>query len=830
MADIQTDETKGTVPTQTKAAQEETLAGSPSLMARSYTPHHPAKPGRGRLTKATPELTRAVHNIQSAQDRLDHDIAHLNDDKARLVEQISSLELQLKSARESGLSKATVKRLESLLVEAQDKLKMLSGIIPERSLSRDRETMEEILKKWRAYDHERSQQAIAENKFNKNPEDKRAEGDINRSRAAAYTLNQEIETLVKLGEERIIEATPNPILEESISYSHEQAIADEKLRAQAKGTQATPSLAEEEQKEPVPTIVVSEVLDIEPVLKEKIPLVPTPEFKPDLDESLSYTHGQALGDEKLRAQKKDTQVLPLPTAETLEKLVEEVPAILVESPSEITAAPKEQPAVKKVTIKKPPEPVIFTKAANETTAALPPETLPDNTQIITYADNQIRKHIDFLFGKKGFLGFGSKSGMDSPHWKDSLLGFAEKTVAEIMGAHPKKSDSPNAKLVGVENFVATQKILDYLMVVLSKTAVHPENGERVKDYLKRAAAITIGRFMDEKGILPSTKDDFNYDKELQAIVSEKPQEIKIAEEKIALPTIEKPESPAPEIKPEQAEVIAAVPEVDLDPVIWEDTHPLIEETGPAPKMVIEEEKPIPTVIVPELLDIEPVLKEEIPLVPTPEFKPDLDESLSYTREQAIAAEELRAQKKPVEKVAAPMETISTKKVEASTEKPTAPLAAALAESLARPLGSVETGTEQMMPQEILPNDPQVIAYADMEVRKHLDSLFGTKGFLGFGAKPGIESPHWSDPLFGFGNRTVAEIMEVEPEKSPAPGTKLVGIQNYAATEKMQDYLMLALSETGVHPEPEEKTEEYLKRAAAITIDKFMQKEGVPPQI
>lgn len=51
-----------------------------------------------------------------------------------------------------------------------------------------------------------------------------------------------------------------------------------------------------------------------------------------------------------------------------------------------------------------------------------------------------------------------------------------------------------------------------------------------------------------------------------------------------------------------------------------------------------------------------------------------------------------------------------------------------------------------------------------------------------------------------------------------------------AIEKMQGYLLIAWQETGVHPDPIERTEDYLKRAAAVAINKYMESEGTLPKL
>lgn len=545
MADIQKEETNEQV-TDSQKAEVQGIAGSASLAQRSFTPEHPAKPSRGRLTKATPELTRAVHNLQTSEDKLDHDIARLNDDKTRLIEQIKVLEADFHGAQAAGLSKATVNRLDSLLIEAQDKLKMLSGIIPETSITRDRATMETILKKWREYDRERTHQAVAENKFHKNPDDKRAEGDINRARAAAFALKEEIGTLVKQGEERVVADTPNPALDEGISYTHEQAVADQKPGAKAPQNVVVPPLEVAQKPEPIaevpqkqtevvplvpeidldpviwedihpeieegssqkidaePTkdtvpaaVIVPEALDIEPVLREEIPVAQVAEAVAPAAETVMPSDAPAPIETPVPPQVVEPE-LPKQIIEE-EKKVEEVAPTTpeTESPIKEPAPQEELPPVAAPEISPIPEQAPV--AQTETPSLMPQGFIPSNPQVIAYGDIEVHKHLNILFGTPGVFGFGGKEGVDSPHWKDPIFGFANKTVSDILEAEPTTPPPPGVPDIGIRNRASTTKMQEYIMLALSETGVHPEPGEKAEDYLKRAAAITIDKYMQKEG-------------------------------------------------------------------------------------------------------------------------------------------------------------------------------------------------------------------------------------------------------------------------------------------------------------------------------------------
>lgn len=127
------------------------------------------------------------------------------------------------------------------------------------------------------------------------------------------------------------------------------------------------------------------------------------------------------------------------------------------------------------------------------------------------------------------------------------------------------------------------------------------------------------------------------------------------------------------------------------------------------------------------------------------------------------------------------------------------------------------------PQENIPKDPQVLAFADKQVHEHINSMFGTRGFLGFGSESGMDSTHWKHPQVGFANKTVGEIMTAEPKALYEDGSKHFGTENASATEKMREYLKTLFKETGLQPKPGAIVENYIKEAEAIKIGKIMNK-------
>ncbi|KKS27319.1 MAG: hypothetical protein UU88_C0008G0018 [Parcubacteria group bacterium GW2011_GWC1_42_11] len=169
----------------------------------------------------------------------------------------------------------------------------------------------------------------------------------------------------------------------------------------------------------------------------------------------------------------------------------------------------------------------------------------------------------------------------------------------------------------------------------------------------------------------------------------------------------------------------------------------------------------------------------------------------------------------------------TKKIEGAPKVniPEAPIQDVLiseAETVTAEVGKLlqEPNTE---PQVSTPKDPQVLAFADKQVHEHVNSMFGTRGFLGFGSETGIDSAHWKHPQVGFSTKTVGEIMTAEPKVLYEDGSKHFGIEDSSATEKMRDYLKALFKETGLQPKQGITVENYIKDAEAIKIGKLMNK-------
>lgn len=139
-------------------------------------------------------------------------------------------------------------------------------------------------------------------------------------------------------------------------------------------------------------------------------------------------------------------------------------------------------------------------------------------------------------------------------------------------------------------------------------------------------------------------------------------------------------------------------------------------------------------------------------------------------------------------------------------------------------------TPSAMPQEIAPTDPAIVTYSDKLVNDYANASFGSKGFLGFGAQSGVDSIDWKDPDVGFANHPVDKVLAAHPSAFPADGTRHFGVEDYSATQRMQEGLIEAQKDTGVSVRPGEKVVDYLRRAAITAFSEQQATATVTPTI
>lgn len=115
----------------------------------------------------------------------------------------------------------------------------------------------------------------------------------------------------------------------------------------------------------------------------------------------------------------------------------------------------------------------------------------DHEQLLAIKTQQVNNDLDKMFGSKGIFGIGKTSGIDSPDWKDPQVGFANKTVEEVMGTTSGKPRLLRYGRVVERNFgitssAATRDMKEYLTETFNKTGLQPKTGEKTGEYITRA--------------------------------------------------------------------------------------------------------------------------------------------------------------------------------------------------------------------------------------------------------------------------------------------------------------------------------------------------------
>ena len=118
----------------------------------------------------------------------------------------------------------------------------------------------------------------------------------------------------------------------------------------------------------------------------------------------------------------------------------------------------------------------------------------DHEQVLAIRTQKINNDIDKMLGSRGFLGIGGTKGIESHDWSDPKVGFANKTVAEVMGTtsgKPRISSYGRGveRNFGIKSSAATKDMQEYLTAIFKETGAQPENRENVADYLKRTVEL-----------------------------------------------------------------------------------------------------------------------------------------------------------------------------------------------------------------------------------------------------------------------------------------------------------------------------------------------------
>lgn len=481
------------------------------------------------------EVKRAILEATKDIKRTERDFEKLTADKEELLADLAELRTHEKQVEEKTLPASVKKVIERSIRALQKRLSAINGVLPEVDFSADQKKIQKIIAEWkegkRNFRNAYGAHLRAERKLAENPVDHRAMGDANRSEAEMYAESQKMDTLAKEAELTALHMEPNPVTDEAVNIHTGEEI---------KG----PTVPQEHEE----VLQVPEISSGATITPSSVPLNPVEEegIYYTHEQALKdqrQPHGEPALQGESESHETFTNLLPpsaeLPPPETYELLEdhsphesheedvesvssysaqpEEVPKIVpeevvlseeseikepvqeeVEMPAEISEQKKEEPGISATE----PELIEFVPEVEsapvqefgdidtslvseyrETQEEVPAkEEKPGDPLARAYAEKSLITHLDKLFGTKGVLGFGGMRGEDASHWIDPAHGFAKKTVEEVFNASP--GVSPDS--IGIENALEVSKMRAYIEKAEEDTFVHPLPYETISDYITRA--------------------------------------------------------------------------------------------------------------------------------------------------------------------------------------------------------------------------------------------------------------------------------------------------------------------------------------------------------
>lgn len=775
------------------------------------------------------EIAAEMDEIKKIKERIKKDLARFESDKAIVANEISEIKARIKEADNLGQSDVS-KNWNTHLKKAEDVLRMVEKGAP----SVDPVSDEAIAKELHEYHRARDRQTQAELKIDSG--ESKAGHDYYGAQTKAFEISQKIENLVKQRDENLAGKITSPVRNEGISYTHEQAIKDQEERGQAR--KVAPGIFGQKKE------IASMQKDMDALAHGNAPVMeaPTLETEPTTEMTLVEVppHTEVAPDE---TETKPEGVIgaPWPNQEeafaNLETMTEEVPPIqekAVLSVEELTERKLKALALTDIGVKARYEAIGMTEKffrAAERFNTLKREhkyaytglmvlagvgSLATGTALAGGAVGAISGALRFITGvgvfytkEKQYEKAAEEAGIErtkaergadrlkAAAWGVAMGGLlsyvlgetarhlGEQAASAIWGGHEAMSHAVKGALAANAPVEAAAAAYTAGEQGVIGTASEISLGQANLAALDHAdfdlnEQISIGQANIAENIVPETATEYI------ATAASGDSVWKLAEKQLAAHYGDK-FTDLPEAQ--QTYLIDAVKDkISVDP-----EHFGI-ESGDANILAIGDE-----------VDFKEIFEDK-------QFMAD-----HFAEAQDLSPEEVAG----IEQATSGEGVTSTPEADVT----------ALPETPEGVLSTGETGSYYQTPvqeptlvsPEIMPSDPQVLAYADQQIHNHITSLFGAKGFLGFGAKDGMDSIDWKDPEVGFGNKTVDQIMGAKPSAFPEDGARHFGIESYSATEKMKEYINLAREETGVLPRSGENAEEYIRRAETLAISKFMNK-------
>lgn len=125
------------------------------------------------------------------------------------------------------------------------------------------------------------------------------------------------------------------------------------------------------------------------------------------------------------------------------------------------------------------------------------EYVPGDPKILEHANQIIDHNMNQLFGTKGIFGLGAKNWLETLNMKDPEVGFANKSVNEIMDVKLGLVSDESVAQYGIRNDIETEKMQNVLKKAIADTGVSPMPNENSIDFLRRATSKNVLEYMNK---------------------------------------------------------------------------------------------------------------------------------------------------------------------------------------------------------------------------------------------------------------------------------------------------------------------------------------------
>lgn len=738
--------------------------------------------GNGRYADPV-EISQALKGLHKDEIIAEKHIAGLHASKDRLLFDLDDLRIKERQAEEHGYSSFTKNHIKKAITETQKELERVNGTLPAVNASADQRKIQRIITEWnegkRDWRKELAQFKKAEGELKKHPEDRRVQGEANRARAEMKATSEKLEAVAHEAERIVNANTPNSALDEGISYTAKQATKDRAEWEEAHAhNKEVPPIATETIAQPEPQPVILNEHTTETGLEEKAmkPELPPLEYIVNETTPNDENHADRVAARTEEVAARQQELLEKTDTASLEEKAElEKETLSLASEQENIGATKPLQSAYDAAMDRLWKENETKRTPEKTSETITPEPAPvegapvgETMESAEEKFARVQKRLEQMNteteSRAAKLGMKTLDGVRAvgKWWNSQPRHYKVlfSTGLVLTGAGSALLGS-TAVMGTVAAFGAATRALSGMALFAGMEEILKKQRER-----KTGEPITPGA---------AALDTFLAAALATTIATALPQAMHnmlegtgVAEAAASAAT--EKQMPAGEIAPASG------------PESFEEWSRRIDERLSANGMDPERAKQFGASFSKALAEQDISRIREI----EEEFGVTHNEILKMLGEtQVELPEDLRNTLTTMESPAAPEMTTPT------------------------------------IPAEITPMSPEVLAYADQAIDRDMNTLFGSKGFLGFGATDWTKSIHMTDPGVGFGGKSVEDILNAHPSAHPAEGGATWGTEDSAATKKAQEYIQNIARDTGVSHEPGEKFLDYAKRAAATKVSTFM---------